>query len=220
VTKARLLLASLVTIAAIGLAAVWTGAQLPAHLPLPVHWGINGQPDRLAGKWVALLMPGAIAAAVTVFFYWLPAIEPRRQGLERSSGLYFAAWSALLMLSLLIELAVISVALRWSVHGTALVLAAIGILFVTIGNQLGKSRSMYLIGFRTPWTLASEEVWMRTHRLAGKLMVVGGVALLATAFLRLPSGVIALVLGTIILAVIAIPILYSYFSWRRERAQN
>ncbi|HMC92889.1 MAG TPA: SdpI family protein, partial [Allosphingosinicella sp.] len=40
----------------------------------------------------------------------------------------------------------------------------IGAMFVLIGNQLGKSRSMYLVGIRTPWTLASEEVWIRTHR--------------------------------------------------------
>ena len=59
-------------------------------------------------------------------------------------------------------------------------------MLVPIGNQLGKSRSMYLIGLRTPWTLASEEVWIKTHRLAGKLMIAGGLIAIAAAALALP----------------------------------
>lgn len=89
---------------------------------------------------------------------------------------------------------------------------------VLIGNQLGKSRSMYLIGVRTPWTLASEEVWIRTHRLAGRLMVGGGLAFVVAAFLPLsPQMLQALLFGVIAVAV-GVPVVYSYLLWRRERA--
>ena len=117
----------------------------------------------------------------------------------------------------MIELAVISVALKWTVHGTSFVVAGLGIMFVMIGNQLGKSRSMYLIGFRTPWTLASEEVWVKTHRLAGKLMFAAGLVLLLAAFLPLPSGVVATVLGVSIGVAVVVPFVYSYVLWRKER---
>jgi uncharacterized membrane protein len=90
-------------------------------------------------------------------------------------------------------------------------------MFVMIGNQLGKSRSMYLIGFRTPWTLASEDVWVKTHRLAGKLMAVGGLLLLPAALLPLPSGVVATLLGVIIGVAAVVPFVYSYLLWRKER---
>lgn len=111
-----------------------------------------------------------------------------------------------------------SVALGWSLHGTSFVLAGVGVAFVLIGNQLAKSRSMYLMGIRTPWTLASEEVWIRTHRLGGKLMVAGGLALLIAAFLPLSSDMITALLIGVIAFVVLPPIAYSYIWWRREQA--
>jgi uncharacterized membrane protein len=89
-------------------------------------------------------------------------------------------------------------------------------MLMLIGNQLGKSRSMYLMGIRTPWTLASEDVWIKTHRLCGKLMVAGGLLMLVTALLPVPSGVLATVSAVVILVSAGVPILYSFFAWRRE----
>ena|SRR5687767_15407562 len=93
-----------------------------------------------------------------------------------------------------------------------------GLIFVVIGNQLGKSRSMYLIGLRTPWTLASEDVWVKTHRLAGKLMVTAGLVTLVAAFLPLPSGLLVTVLAVAVGIAAGIPIVYSFLLWRREQA--
>ncbi|MEJ7776688.1 MAG: SdpI family protein [Sphingomicrobium sp.] len=90
-------------------------------------------------------------------------------------------------------------------------------MFVLIGNQLGKSRSMYLIGIRTPWTLASEEVWIKTHRLAGKLMVAGGLLLIVAAFLPLPPALVAAATVGIIAIAVGVPLVYSFLLWRRER---
>lgn len=67
-----------------------------------------------------------------------------------------------------------------------LMVGGLGAMLAMGGNQLGKSRSMYLIGFRTPWTLASEEVRIKTDRLAGKLMVGGGLVMFAAAALAIP----------------------------------
>jgi uncharacterized membrane protein len=90
-------------------------------------------------------------------------------------------------------------------------------VLVLIGNQLGKSRSMYMIGLRTPWTLASEDVWVRTHRLAGKLMATAGMAAIIAALIPLsPSQMMQAMLLVIIIAAL-VPIVYSYLLWRREQ---
>lgn len=216
-TRNSLMAASIaVVIALIGVAA-WVGAMLPGDVALPIHWDLRGEPDRFSDKWTALLMPALIAGGVSLLFFLLPELESRESGLQRSRGLYLWGWASILLMTAMIELAVISVALKWTVHGTSFVVAGLGIMFVMIGNQLGKSRSMYLIGFRTPWTLASEEVWVKTHRLAGKLMVAAGLVLLLAAFLPLPSGVVATVLGASIGVAVVIPFVYSYVLWRKER---
>jgi uncharacterized membrane protein len=89
-------------------------------------------------------------------------------------------------------------------------------MLVVIGNQLGKSRSMYLIGLRTPWTLASEEVWIRTHRLGGKLMMAAGMVIVAAAALAVPPEAMMILMLAAVAAAAAIPVVYSYLLWRRE----
>jgi len=219
-TRKTMALASMLVVTAMLIAAWLVGSGLPADLPLPIHWGLDGTPDRFSGKWTALLMPAGLVGGIALLLFFLPALEPRRQGLERSQGLYLWSWASLVIMGVIVQLAVISVALRWSVHGTSFILGGIGLVFALIGNQLGKSRSMYLIGIRTPWTLASEEVWIKTHRLAGKLMVGGGLAMIVAAFLPLPSGVVAALIIGVLAAAVLVPVAYSYVLWRAELRRN
>ena len=219
-TRKGLGLASGAAVAAMLLVSLIVGAGLSDGLRLPTHWNIAGEADGFASKWTALMIPPGTIAALSLLFWFLPAIEPRAKGLERSQGLYLWGWAALLFMGVVIEFVLVAVALGWDVPVNQVMVASIGAMLIPIGNQLGKSRSMYLIGLRTPWTLASEEVWIKTHRLAGKLMVAGGLIAIAAAALPLPSGL----LGTVMIAVIAIaaavPIVYSLLLWRREKAQS
>lgn len=194
------------------------GASLPPDAQLPIHWGLDGRADGFSDKWSALLMPAGITFCLSFFFYFLPAIEPRREGLERSQGLYLWGWVTVLPIGAVIQLAVVGAAMGWPVDAGRLIVAATGAMLVLIGNQLGKSRSMCLIGMRTPWTLASEDVWIRTHRLAGKLTVAAGLVIAGAALLDvLPEWRIALLVALVALSA-GVPILYSFLLWRRERA--
>jgi len=197
-------------------ASLVAGSMLPEAVRLPVHWDLFGQPDQYADKWIALMAPAGLVGLVSLLFYFLPALEPRKEGLARSQGLYLWGWIALLLMGGIIELALLSTAFGWGVRTVHLIVGGVGVMLMLIGNQLGKSRSMYLIGLRTPWTLASEDVWIKTHRLCGKLMVGGGLLMLVTALLPVPSGLLATVGAAVILIAAGVPILYSFVAWRRE----
>ncbi len=216
-TRKTVGLASLLVVATLAAAAAIGGTMMPDGIQLPTHWGISGEPDAFADKWTALLLPVGLTAGVSLLFYFLPALEPRGEGLARSQGLYLWGWIAILLLGAAIQLALLSTGLGWGIPVNHLIVGALAVMLVLIGNQLGKSRSMYLIGVRTPWTLASEEVWIKTHRLCGKLMVLGGLAILVAAFLPLPSGLLATIAIVVIAVAAGVPILYSFIAWRRER---
>ena len=216
-TRNTLGIASALLVVTMAASAVMAGMSLPADLRLPIHWDLSGAPDDWADKWVALLMPAAISAAVSLLFWFLPVLEPRARNFSRSQGLYLWGWGAVLLLGIAIQLVVLSTALDWGIPANHVIVGACGLIFIIIGNQLGKSRSMYLIGLRTPWTLASEEVWVRTNRLAGKLMVLGGLVAIVAALLPLPSGLLATILVATIAVAALVPIAYSFVLWRRER---
>jgi uncharacterized membrane protein len=213
-----MVIASGATIAAMVATAVAVARALPDGAQLPIHWGIDGAADDFANKWTALMLAPIFTAFGSLLFYFLPVLEPRRRSLEQSQGLYRWGWAAVLVLGATLQLAIVSIALHWPIHAYHIAAGGLGIAFALIGNQLGKSRRMYLFGVRTPWTLASEEVWIKTHRLAGKLMVAGGGAVTLAALLPVPSGVLATTAFCALGAAVGIPVVYSYVLWRREQA--
>jgi hypothetical protein len=102
-------------------------------------------------------------------------------------------------------------ALGWRMSFDRIVVPVIGVLFIILGNFMGKLQRNFFVGIRTPWTLASEEVWFRTHRLGGPLFVLAGIILMIGAFLGEGAG---LILPVIVIAAI-VPVIYSYLIYRR-----
>ena len=91
----------------------------------------------------------------------------------------------------------------------------IGLAFVVMGNYLGKTRSNWFFGIRTPWTLSSDRSWTRTHRLGGVAFVVIGLLVIVTALVAGPSVAIWVLLGGMAASVIGL-LAYSYLVWRDD----
>jgi uncharacterized membrane protein len=95
------------------------------------------------------------------------------------------------------------------------VLGGVSLFFVLLGNVMGKVRRNFYIGIRTPWTLASERVWVDTHRLAGRTMVASGVV----GFLLAIVGGWLVPAFAFLIAGVLFPVLYSLVHYKRlERA--
>jgi uncharacterized membrane protein len=74
---------------------------------------------------------------------------------------------------------------------------------------LPRTRRNPFFGVRTPFALASDENWARTHRVGGYAMTIGGVVVLFAGLAGLPRlAVIALIVTLVI------PVLWS---WRIAR---
>ena len=67
----------------------------------------------------------------------------------------------------------------------------------------------YFFGIRTPWTLANDEVWRKTHLLSSKIWVWGNL-ILATIILIIPNNYSSTVFISGIILLAAIPVYYSY----------
>ncbi len=216
-TRKGLAIASIISAVVLAGLALALGATLDADVRLPIHWNLQGEADVFAGKWVALLMPAGMTAILSLLFHFLPAIEPRRKNLARSQGPYLWAWASLLMIAWVIMFVLAATALGWNVPVNRVIAGGVGLLLVLIGNQLGKSRSMYLFGLRTPWTLDDEEVWIKSNRLAGKLMVAAGLAMVIAASLPISPAALGIVAGIGIAVGVGVPVVHSFILWRRAR---
>ncbi len=190
-------------------------SRLPARVP--IHWNAAGEIDDYAPKaFGAFLVPVAMLALAGVFAA-LPAISPSGFDIERKSRAYRAIIFAILLFMLGIHVYLLLSAMNIAPSISAVIPILLGALFVILGNYLPKMRRNFFIGIRTPWTLADEDVWFRTHRLGGVLFVVCGVLVMVVGpFLhgRAESIFLPTVMGLAAL----ISVIYSFVIYRRPDA--
>lgn len=205
----------------LGLAATLTGvsawaiAQLPDGVRIPVHWNMAGQADRFGGPSALWLTPGMVAG-LSLLLYLAPKVEPRRGHLQRSARAYSWAWLTIVSFLAGLHLLMVRAALGHRVPMDRWITAGVGLLFLVVGNFLGKIRSNFIFGFRTPWTLSSELSWNRTHRLAGWLFVIGGGVLVIAATAGLGGKALVAALAACLTTMVAVPAVYSYWVWRYD----
>ncbi len=179
--------------------------------PMPTHWNAAGQVNGWMPKfWGAFLVP-LVMVFLWVTFLVLPKISPRGFEMEPFTRAWDVFKLTMLAVMLFIGVLVLQAAKTGGELSPTAIFCALGVLFVVMGNLLGKVTRNFFVGIRTPWTLASEEVWYRTHRLAGKLFVAAGLLVVATSFAGLHVWPIMVSIGLATL----IPVVYSYVIYRR-----
>jgi uncharacterized membrane protein len=181
--------------------------------PVPTHWNLAREADSFTPKpWGAFVMPLA-TLGTWLLLRVLPAISPSG---FRMDGFLHTYWLIVtLTVGTLFAISVVAllVASGSDLSLLRLVPFAIGVLFVVLGNYMGKLERNFFIGIRTPWTLANEEVWARTHRFGGKLFVLAGGLVIAAAALDWPlQVVVAVVLAAALVSVVYSLVVY----WKIE----
>lgn len=194
---------------------LWVWAQLPNDALVPIHYGIDMQPDRYAHKDAALLWMPQLFWPLTLLVYWLPRVEPRGLNLDRSIKAYVRVLAAILIFMAVMLAFVAYSALQGQALSASFFAILLGALFAVLGNYLGKVRSNFFMGIKTPWTLSSDLSWQKTHRLTGRLFVLFGVELLLGGLLFNHPLVLILGVGGILLSSVY-AVVYSYLVWRGD----
>lgn len=206
----------LLIIAAVIALSIWSYPQLPAKVVS--HWDFQGQPNGWMSREFHTLMFPAILIFMYGLFSLMPKFDPRSERYAEFAKVYLTM-RTMIMLVLAVTLGAATFSnLGYHVNIGATVCGAIGILMIVLGNYFGKLKSNYFVGIRTSWTLSSENVWNKTHRLGAKIFVIWGVLLIAAPWLPAPiamgilfGGIIAIVLGTSI---------YSYILFNQEKKEK
>lgn len=189
---------------------------------LPIHWNIRGDIDGYAGKTFGALFLPAINVALVILIGFLPRLDPKCQNYDVETkasiaGVFKVCRLAFSLFLSVLTVAILLFALKFQFDLTRFLVGALGLLFAVMGNSMGKLRPNWFAGFRTPWSLESRAVWIKTHRLGGRLMVGSGICLFAESlFLTTRLCFLAGVLPMIILVAI-VPAAFSYFSFQAEK---
>ena len=178
--------------------------------PMPTHWDSAGN----ANGYMTRTSGAATLIAVPVFsilvFKIIPIISPRGYRTEQFSGVVNTLMVGVVIFGCVIAVVAIETALGANMNISKVVLIGVGLLLAFVGNFLGKTRKNFFIGIRTPWTLASDEVWIKTHRLGGWCLVGAGLLMVVAAFFDMKTDWTI----TIVVVAVLVPVIYSYFAYR------
>lgn len=189
------------------------GLLLWQHLPetIATHWDAQGVPNGYSSRAFAVLGIPLFLLLCHLMCFLITQADPKRRGIP-SKMLTLVLWICPMISVVCIGIVVLGGALGLHVRVEMLVPLLMGALYVVIGNLLPKCRQSYTLGIRLPWTLNSAENWTRTHRMAGIVWVIGGIAAMLCALIGLP-----LALFPITALMVLIPTLYSYLNDRRAQ---
>lgn len=171
IDKSNLLIISFIIIA-IALSILFYN-KLPETIA--THWGINGEANGFMGKTSGLIIFPAIMIILSIVLYYLPKLDPLNENIKKFRKDYNVFITILIAVMLYIHIITLSINLGINLDLAQFLSPALAILFYAVGILLSKAKRNFFIGLRTPWTLSSEIVWNKTHKLGAKLFKCAGI---------------------------------------------
>ena len=189
---------------------IFAGMILWNKLPeqLPSHWNMAGEIDRWSNKTFWVFGPPLLMLVLQWVCVIATSADPKKQN-HTGKVLHLVFW-LIPILCIALSTVTYATALGKEVRVEMFVPILVGSILVIIGNYLPKCQQNYTIGIKIPWTLNSEPNWNKTHRLAGWLWVICGVAIILAGFFGL-LWIIVAVLPIMVL----VPFVYSYILHRK-----
>jgi uncharacterized membrane protein len=188
---------------------------------VPVHFGINGAVDRYGSKTEFLTGPFiliGVSAMVYLLMKFLPSIDPKKQ-VKYGEATFQKMGLGLVIFLAVLDVSIIYTTLHRGFEIGKLIFPICGLLFVFIGNIMNSIKPNYFAGIKTPWTLENEDNWRATHRLAGKLWFIGGLAItIVTFILPMEPGTVVFMCGVVVLTIV--PIVYSYRYFKNHQTNQ
>lgn len=187
---------------------IWS--QLPNQIP--IHFNFAGQANNFQSKPLVVFGLPIFDLMVHLFMIFMIGRDSKNSAMNEK--MIRAIYWLTPIVSLSTSYLIYSKALGSTTNPSVFVSVLLGLIFVIMGNYMPKLKVNHTVGIRLPWTLQSEDNWHKTHRLAGKLWVLGGLILLLEAGLQFA---LSYVLVLVILAIVFIPMMYSYQLSRKNR---
>ena len=182
------------------------------------HWNAEGEVDDYMGKFWGLFFLPIISIVLYLLFLIIPMVDPLKNNIKKFRYHYDWFMFSFILFMFYVSLLTILSNFGYDFNMTTMLMPAIGIWFFYIGSLMKKLKRNWFIGVRTPWTLSSDLVWEKTHKLTSKLFKIVGIIIILTAFL--PSRYLIWFILIPVFIILIWVVLYSYLEFKKEKRKN
>lgn len=190
---------------------VWAYPQMPDTIAS--HWNQKGEVDGYMPKFWGLFLMPIISLAMFFLFLLFPKIDPMKANVEKFRGYYDSFILSIFLFLFYIFLLSIAWNFGYRFNMVYFLVPAFSALFYWCGVLIENTKRNWFIGIKTPWTISSDNVWEKTHKLGGRLFKAASAISLAGLFF----GSLAFWLTIVPIMIFSIYLLfYSYFEYQKE----
>ena len=192
------------------------GGSLYSRLPetIPSHWNAVGEVDGYMSKFWGTFFEPLLFVGLALLFEYLPRLDPRRKNVEGFQKQFHAFIIVFFLFLFWIYIQTLLWALGTEISPVSTMPLGFGALMIAAGVLVRNAKPNWFIGIRTPWTLSSDMVWEKTHKLGAKLFFAVGIINFIGFFF--PRWAIWFVMVPVIAAA-AWSVVYSYVVYRHEK---
>ncbi len=184
---------------------------------IPSHFDIHGNPYSYMPKNYFMFIIFAILLGLYIILTFIPFIDPFWKKIQSKYSLLLLLRDFVLLFFLYFY--IIALIAGKEGHLRTLHLGiGFGLLFALLGNYLPKLPRNFFFGIRTPWTLASETVWRKTHILGGWLFFLSGILIIILSYLKVNLGISILI--TLLPLLIISGFLYPFLLYKKLQREG
>ena len=181
------------------------------------HWNSIGEPNGAMNKFWGIFLIPVVVLGIFLLFYFIPKIDPLKRNIEKFQNYYESFILVMVIFFCYIDILSLLWNIGYKFNLSLMMTPGAGILFIYIGFILKNIKQNWFIGIRTPWTLSSEKVWDKTHKLGSKLFIISGIIILLGMFF-IKYLIWFILIPTISSALIST--IYSYLEFRKEKKEK
>ena len=148
---------------------------------IPAHYDLHMNVDRWGSKYESLIMP-VVTILMAAYMYGMSRFSAKQENGESNQkvilisgiaiNLMFTAMTAWSLFSAFKAVENSKISGKIPVN---IIFISTGIVMTVIGNFLPKCKLNSVIGIRTKWSMANEDVWFKCQRFGGVLFVICGI---------------------------------------------
>jgi len=184
---------------------------------IPSHFDAKGMPDKFSPKFQLMLGEFGSIIGLYLILTFIPLIDPFWKRIQKKYSLFLLFRDFALLFFLFFYILTI-IAAKKGVLPPYVMGIAFGLLFILLGNYIPKLPRNFFFGIRSPWTLASDIVWKKTHIIGGWVFVVAGIVVVVLSFLKVHLGIVLLI--TLAPGLLFVGILYPLFLYRKLQKEE
>ncbi len=215
--KSKISLAQIVSIILITVSIVigiWLYPSYPDQVAS--HWGVDGEVNGWMSKFWGLFFMPVISTVLLIILSIVPGIDPKKKNIEEFRKYFDNFVIAIMAMLFYLYILTILWNLDYELNMNQWLMPAFAMVFYEAGVMIGNAKSNYTIGIRTPWTIANEDVWNKTHLLGGKLFK--GLAVATLFGIIMPELAVWFVMVPVLLVTVIL-VTYSYIEFKKQHIQ-